>query len=151
FKGSEGDNVPVTIAEADLRVRTRGLELRSEIASVWIGGTHRLNRALAETAAAEMKEFDGPVAHQLLGGYVELGYNVLSPLKLRSGMQLVPFMRYEHVDTQFGLPADLPRAPGNRRDILTAGLTFRPIAEVAVKLDYQRFWTDAVEAENAEF
>ena len=144
FKGSEGDSVPVTIVEGDLRARTRGFELRAEIASVWIGGIHRLNRGLEEIHMAAMDEFDGPVAHQLIGGYVEAGYNVLQPLKLRRGLQLVPFVRYEHVDTQFQLPSDLGRAPGNRRDIVTAGLTFRPIAEVAVKFDFQQFWTDAM-------
>jgi hypothetical protein len=151
FKGSEGNEVPVTMLEADLRARTRGLELRAEIASVWIGGIHRLNRGLETLAAEEMKDFEGPVANQLIGGYVELGYNVLHPLKLRRGMALVPFMRYEHVDTQFQLPSDLARVPGNRHDIITAGVVFRPIAEVAVKLDYQHFWTDAVEPENASF
>jgi hypothetical protein len=151
FRGSEGDTVPVTIVDGDLRLRTRGLELRAEIASVWISGNHRLNRALADAAMAAMQEFDGPVAHQLLGGYVELGYNVLQPLRLRAGRQLVPFMRYERIDTQYDVPADLGRAPGNRHDTLTAGLTFRPIAEVAVKLDYQHVWTDATTPADAEF
>jgi hypothetical protein len=151
FKGSEGDNVPVTIVEADLRARTRGFELRAEIASDWIGGIHRLNRGLANEAMAAMQPFDGPVAHQLIGGYIETGYNVLHALKLRAGRQLVPFVRYEHVDTQYQLPSDLGRAPGNRRDIVTAGLTFRPIAEVAVKFDYQHFWTDATDPANADY
>ena len=151
FRGTDGDDIPVTMVDGDLRMRTRGLELRAEIASVWIGGTHRLNRALADAAMAAMEDFDGPVAHQLLGGYVELGYNVLQPLRLRAGRQLVPFMRYEHVDTQYDVPADLGRAPGNRHDTLTAGLTFRPIAEVAVKFDYQHVWTDATMAADADF
>jgi predicted ATP-grasp superfamily ATP-dependent carboligase len=63
----------------------------------------------------------------------------------------VPFCRYEHVDTQYRLPSDLVRQPGNRRDILTVGVTLRPIAEVALKLDYQQFWTDAVAAKNANY
>ncbi|MCU1281735.1 MAG: putative secreted protein, partial [bacterium] len=151
FKGSDGDDVPVTMIDGDLRLRTRGLELRAELASVFIGGTHRLNRALAAAAMVNGATFDGPVARQLLGGYVELGYNVLSPLRLRSGRQLVPFLRYEHVDTQYDVAADLGRAPGNRHDSLTAGLTFRPIAEVAVKFDYQHVWTDATVAADADF
>lgn len=151
FRGSDGDTVPVTMLDGDLRLRTRGLELRAELATVVIGGTHRLNRALAAAAMTAMAAFDGPVARQLLGGYVELGYDVLHPLRLRAGRQLVPFMRYERVDTQYDVAADLGRAPGNRHDILTAGLTFRPIAEVAVKFDYQHVWTDAVVAADAEF
>jgi hypothetical protein len=151
FKGTQGDTIPVTLIEADLRIRTRGLELRSEIASVWIGGIHRLNRALEADAIAAMEPFDGPVAHQLLGGYVELGYDLLHQLHLKLGTQLVAFMRYEHVDTQFSVPADLGQAPGNRQDVLTAGFTLRIIPEVAIKLDYQRFWTNATSSANRGF
>jgi hypothetical protein len=152
FRGSQGDSVPVTLLEADLRLKTRGLELRGEIASVWIGGIHRLNRGLETIAMTDMKDFAGPVSHQLLGGYVELGYDVLHPAKLVSGRQLVPFLRYEHVDTQYDVPADLGgRLPGNRQDVLTAGLTFRPIAEIALKFDYQHFWTDAADPAKASF
>ena len=137
-----GGDVPVTLVDADLRLVTRGLEVRGEIASVWIGATHRLNRVLGAQAIEDMTIFDGPVAHQLLGGYLELGYDLLTPVKLKHPLSLVPFVRYEHVDTQYGLPSDLPRAPGNRRDVITAGLTFRPLPEVALKFDYQHFWVD---------
>jgi hypothetical protein len=143
-----GGNIPVHLLEADLRLQTRGAELRAEIASVWIGGIHRLNAAL-QAAAPFGEPPDGPVAHQLLGGYVEVGYNVLHRLHLKLGTQLVPFLRYEHVDTQYSLPMDLARAPGNQRDVLTVGLTFRPIPEVALKFDYQHFWTDADMAADA--
>src|SRR5262249_56908735 len=50
--------ISVTLFEADARVKARGLEVRAEIASVWIGGHHRLNRALAADAMANMQPFD---------------------------------------------------------------------------------------------
>lgn len=143
FRGAEGSTVPVTIVEADARGRFRGLEGRAEIASVWIGGGRRLNHALASAALLMNQPFDGPVGAQLLGGYLELGYNVLQELKMKWRMQLVAFGRYEHVDTQFDLAPTLVRTPGHKRDSVTAGLTFRPIAEVALKLDYERLWIDA--------
>jgi hypothetical protein len=149
FRGSDGDDVPVTLVEADLKLRTRGFELRWELAHLWIGGIHRLNRAL-EAAATMDAPFDGPVARRLYGTYVELGYNVLHALHLRSGLQLTPFVRYEHVDTQAEVPSGYPRAPGNQQDLVTAGIVLRPIAEVAVKLDYQHVWTDAVVPADAE-
>jgi hypothetical protein len=143
-----GGHIPVNLVEADVRMKTRGLEVRAEIASVWIGGVRRLNNALLAAAQETamplmMPMIDGPVAHQLLGGYVEVGYDVLHPFRLRRGSQLVTFIRYEHVDTQLDLPADLARARGNRRDVTTAGLTFRPISEIALKIDYQHTWSDA--------
>jgi hypothetical protein len=144
FNGS----VPVNIVEADARAKWRGFEARAEIASVWIGGSARVTRALV-AQAMPLGAVDGPVAHQLHGGYLEAGYNVLHPLKLASGMQLVPFLRYEHVDTQFNLAKGFIRAKGNERDIITAGLTFRPIAEVALKFDYQREYTDAAASADA--
>ncbi len=148
FRGSDGDDVPVTVAEADASLRFRGFEARAEVASVWIGGIHRLNRALAAAATMD-NPFEGPVSHQLLGAYVEAGYNLLSPLKLKWGSSLVPFARYEHVDTQAEVPSGFTRNLGNKRDTLTLGLTVRPIPEVALKLDYQRRWTDAEDAKDA--
>ena len=143
FKGSEGSTVPVTIVEADARGRWRGLEGRFEIASVWIGGARRLNRALATQAILTNEPFDGPVGYQLLGAYVELGYDVLHEVRMNRRVQLVAFGRYEHVDTQLDLGPGLSRTPGNKRDLFTVGLTFRPLAEIALKLDYQRIWSDA--------
>ncbi len=143
FRGAEGSTVPVTLVEADARGKWRGLEARFEIASVWIGGTRRLNRALAMQALLANQPFDGPVGYQLFGTYVEVGYNVLQEVRMRHPLQLVAFARYEHVDTQFDLGPGLSRTPGNKRDTLTAGLTFRPIAEIALKFDYQRVWSDA--------
>lgn len=149
FRGSDGDDVPVTVAEGDATLRFRGLEARAEVASVWIGGIHRLNRGLQAAATME-KPFEGPVSHRLFGAYVELGYNLLSPLKLKWGSSLVPFVRYEHVDTQADVPSGFTRNLGNQRDTLTLGLTVRPIPEVALKLDYQRRWTDAEESKDAK-
>ncbi len=138
----KGDRISVGLVEADARWRWRGLEARGEVASVWIGGTDRLNQVLAAGRQLDQPP-QGPVARQLLGGYVEVGYDVLHPAGLRSGMTLLPFLRYEHSDTQYRLSAGLARALGNQRDTLTAGLTFRPIAEVALKFDYQRSYTDS--------
>ena len=49
------------------------------------------------------------------------------------------------------MPADLGRAPGHRQDLIVAGLTFRPIEEIALKFDYQHFWTDAAAAADASY
>ncbi len=144
----QGGNISVTIAEGDAHWKWRGIDARGEVASVWIGGAAGLDQAMRAMGTLN-KPFAGPVAQQLLGGYVEAGYNVLQQLKLRSGMSLVPFLRYEHVDTQFRVPDGFDRVPGDRHDTLTAGLVFRPIAEVALKFDYQRRWTDALAVADA--
>ena len=64
---------------------------------------------------------------------------ILHPLRLRSGMQLLAFFRYDRSDTQLDVPgAQLSgsRQPDFDRSAYVAGLTFKPIFEIAVKADY---------------
>jgi hypothetical protein len=126
-------SVPVTLVEADARTRWRGFTGRAEVAALFIGDTQALNTALA--AAGNM---EGPVASQLRGGYAEGGYDLLRLLRPGSEQSLTGFARYDYVDTQASVPAGFTANPALRRQSLTAGLVFRPIVEVALKLDYRR-------------
>src|SRR5207237_878077 len=74
-------SVGVCLVEAGLRLAWKGLSARAELANVWIGDTQRLN-ALREVAATNDAPFQ-PVSHQLRGGYVELGYDVLRFIRTR--------------------------------------------------------------------
>ncbi len=132
-------DVPVTLVEADVRATWRGLSGRAEFANVWIGDADKLNAVLEDPTV-------GPVARQLRGGYVELGYNVLHPFKLNGNPSLVVFGRYERTNTQAEV-VGAPAAAGFDRTVVTAGLNFRPIAEVAVKVDYQ-FRSDGTQSWN---
>jgi hypothetical protein len=79
------------------------------------------------------------VARQLLGGYAEVGYDLLRPLRLHSGMQLVAFFRIDRTSTQLEVPESTlagPQKPGCNRSGYVAGLTYKPIFEVAIKADY---------------
>ncbi len=135
---SQGDpnlgDITVTIGALDARFNRAGILLRGQISYIYIGGVEPLNRTLFRISPAA-----GPVARQLIGGYVEGGYDVLRSLRLRSGTQLVAFFRYDRTDTQLDVPAaafGLPRQPGFDRSGYVTGLTFKPIFEIAVKVDY---------------
>lgn len=133
-------NVPVAVAAFDVKFSRWGLSLRGQASYIHIGDSERLNYALSLARPQQ-----GPVARQLAGGYVELGYDLLRPFKLHSGFQLIAFGRYERTDTQLDVPQTgllLSRRPGNDRSVYTLGLTFRPIFEIAVKLDYQHRHTE---------
>lgn len=139
---SQGDpnlgSTSVTIAALDGRYSRAGFLLRAQLSYVYIHNAEKLNQTLAlirpTTGPAA-----GPVARQLLGGYLEAGYDLLQPLHLRSGMQLAAFFRYDRTNTQLDVPEvplGVPRASGFDRSAYVAGLTFKPIFEVAVKCDY---------------
>ena len=69
------------------------------------------------------------------GGYVEAGYDVLS-LVPSTRMALIPFVRYERFNTQQAVASGAVADPANQRSTLYLGVNYKPIPQVAVKLDY---------------
>lgn len=143
-RAGQGDpnlgDVAVTVAAIDTKLSRFGLTLRGQLSYIYISDVERLNQVLVLARPAS-----GPVSRQLLGGYVELSYDLLRLLPRNEGMQLQVFGRYERTDTQLdvvGSGLGLVRKAGNDRTVYTAGLSFRPILEVALKLDYQHRFTD---------
>ncbi len=135
---SQGDpnlgDTSVAIAAGDARYGRAGFLARAQLSYVYIHNVEKLNQTLAF-----INPTAGPVARQLLGGYIEVGYDLLQPLHLRSGMQLAAFFRYDRTNTQFEVPEaqlGVPRGGGFDRSAYVTGLTFKPIFEVAVKCDY---------------
>lgn len=135
---SQGDpnlgDTSVAIAALDGRYGRAGFLVRAQLSYVYIHNAEKLNQTLALINPAA-----GPVARQLLGGYLEVGYDLLQPLHLRSGMQLAAFFRYDRTNTQLEVPEaqlGVPRMGGFDRSAYVTGLTFKPIFEVAVKCDY---------------
>ena len=69
------------------------------------------------------------------GGYVEAGYDVLS-LVPSTRMALIPFVRYERFNTQQAMAPGAAADPANQRSTVYLGVNYKPIPQVAVKLDY---------------
>src|SRR5262249_43005085 len=76
-----------------------------------------------------------PVSAQLRGGYLEAGYDLLRPLLPDSLHSLTLFGRYDYVDTQAAGPAGFTARPELRSPTGTLGLGWRPIPQIALKLD----------------
>lgn len=132
--------VPVSIAAFDVKFGRWGLSFRGQVSYIYIGDAAQLNQVLLLA-----RPQSGPVSRQLVGGYIELGYDLFRPFSSRVvGMQLIAFGRYERSDTQLDVPTETGRlrVPGNDRSVYTLGLSYRPIFEIAVKLDYQNRHTE---------
>lgn len=147
-RAGQGDekfgDVAVTVAALDTKLSRFGLTLRGQLSYVYVSDVETLNRAMVL-----VKPGTGPVSRQLLGGYIELAYDLLRLVPHNHGFQLLAFARYERTDTQFDVVDSglgYARQPGNDRTVYTAGLTFRPILEVAVKLDYQHRRTEVADS-----
>ncbi len=91
--------------------------------------------------AAAINELNGlsgdeGVGSRQRGWYAEAGFDVLT-LVPRTTLSLTPFVRYEEWDTQASVPDGYARNPENDVTQWTAGLVFKPIAQVVLKLDGQ--------------
>jgi hypothetical protein len=126
--------VPVGLFEVDGRTRWRGFTARAEFAMLFIGDTAALNAELAMV----MPPPSLPVASRSQGGYLEAGYDLLRLIAPATDQSVTLFGRYDYVNTQAAVAAGLTPDDAFIRHIVTAGLVYRPIPQIALKGDYRR-------------
>jgi len=132
----------VTLVEADAQFLYKGFEARGLFAFVNVGdaGLINLNNGFVGRES---------IGKEMFGWYVEAGYNVLSLVDLNQYFRyLAPFARFEKYDTQFKVPSGFERDPANDRITVTYGLSYKPIPNVVIKLDFQDRRNDDDTADN---
>ena len=128
-------DVQTTIFDVHAQAQIRGLDVRGLYARAAIGDAVELNQALGLTGS------DG-VAERMQGGYVQVGYNLLSQVAA-SGVAVTPYIRYERVDTQATMPAGFTRDLSTDNTFTTLGVELKPISNVVLKGDYAWVSNDA--------
>ncbi len=116
------------IYDAHAEYRAHGFDLRGLVAMARVDDVAELN---------ELKGLvgDESIGEKLVGWYLQGGYDVLRGLETEQ--QLIPYVRWEELDTQDEVPAGFFADPANDRRIISLGAAWRPIPHVAVKADYQ--------------
>ena len=113
-------------AHADYKVR--GFDLRALIAGATVDDAAELNQLNGLTGA------DG-IGTNMLGWYVQVGYDVLR--NTNAGHQLIPYVRYEEVDTQRAVPSGFAANPANDLTVTSIGAAWKPVPQVLFEMDYQ--------------
>jgi len=118
-----------TVWDLHADLRWRGLSLRALVAGSTIADAAAIN---------ELNGFSGDegVGSRQRGWYAEAGFDVLT-LVPRTRLSLTPFVRYEEWNTQAAVPAGFSSDPRNDASQWTAGVGFKPIPQVVVKIDGQ--------------
>jgi hypothetical protein len=124
----------VLLGEVHALVAWKGLQARGLAAWGSLGDAGLVSAALGLSGAQV-------IGSEAWGAYVEVGYDVLT--LLGSSMSLSPFLRFEALNTQAGVPAGGVQDPALNQRVLTAGLDFKPIPQVVVKADWQQTSSDA--------
>jgi hypothetical protein len=126
--GSEVDAL-LTLWDLHAQYRWRGLELRALAAFGTIGNADTLSLDVGST-----------VGDRQDGHYYEVAYDVMPHIFPAADTQyLAPFFRYENFDTNASVPSGFTRDRTKDTELYTVGLTYKPIPQVALKLDYRNF------------
>ena len=121
--------VRTTIFDLHADIRMRGFDIRALFAQAKLEDTAELNAALGLSGSSGVGE-------TLRGAYVQVGYDVLSQASSTGNVALMPYLRYEKVDTQAAVVAGFTRNPSKNNTFTTFGLDLRPIPNIVLKLDH---------------
>ncbi|MFQ5537823.1 MAG: porin [Gemmatimonadota bacterium] len=118
----------VLVWDAHLDYKRDGIELRGLVAGA------RLSDPTAVNDLNGLSGADG-VGKDMLGWYIQAGYDVLRRTQRED--QLLPYVRYEEVNTQRSVAPGFAADPANDLSVLSLGLAWKPVSEIVVKAGYQ--------------
>ena len=128
FNGSEVDAL-LTLWDLHAQYRLHGLELRALAVFGSLGNAETISRDVGSTVGDRQE-----------GYYGEVAYDVMPHLFPDADMQyLAPFFRYEVFDTNASAPKGFERDRTKDAELYTVGLSYKPIPQVVLKLDYRNF------------
>ena len=79
------------------------------------------------------------LGEELEGWYVEAGVDLLRLLDPEATQSVTAYARFEDVDTQASLAGGVPAGGGFSDEVLTFGVSWSPVENVVLKLDYDDF------------
>jgi thiamine biosynthesis lipoprotein ApbE len=119
-----------TIVEVHGQFRRQGFQTRVLWAQSTIDEVEQLNQVVYPAG-------DRTLGEKGVGWYIDVGYDVLYVAAPASGLQLIPYVRYEALNTQADVPTGFTANPANDQTITTVGASFYPHEQVVIKGDYQ--------------
>ena len=140
FLGNQGQNeviggrkpdVFMTLWDVHGQFRYRGLELRA------LGAQVKIDDAAILSAAASAA--NRPIAERMYGWYLEGAYDILPILWPGTTQYLAPFFRFERYNTQAEVPSGFTPDRSRDRKLYTLGLSYKPITNVVLKMDYRNY------------
>lgn len=122
--------VGVSMFGLDARYSISGIQLRGQLYYTGLSNTDQYNAFTADDAGNL-----NDLGSALFGYFAEAGYNVF--LTAGTSMELIPFVRYEFLNTHHSVVPDISKNPAYARTAFTTGLTLGLTKGAVVKADVQ--------------
>jgi hypothetical protein len=123
----DGVNAHLTLWDVHARYAVGNLDLQALYARGSLGDAGRISTATGEVAP-----------RTLAGWYAQAAYHVWK----EGDMDLAPFARYGHYNTQQEVASGFSADPLNDERVTTVGLDFKVHPQVVIKAEYQNFKSD---------
>lgn len=141
-QGEIGASARVTLYDLHVQYQWRGLELRGLWTRAEIDDSDAINAANGvPPCTVDPVACADSVGEAMKGWYLQAGYDLFSLGEGRGS--LTPFVRYEALDTQDGVPSGFAENPAFARSLWTLGVAWKPIPQVVIKADFQDRKDDA--------
>ncbi|MDF1572768.1 MAG: hypothetical protein P1P82_14260 [Bacteroidales bacterium] len=122
--------VGIAMVGLDSRYSLGGVQLRGQLYYAGLSNTDQYNVFAASPGGGS-----NDLGSALSGYYIEAGYNMLRSMETEK--QLVPFVRYEQLNTQANTEEMVTVNPAYKKTVVTTGLTFALTSGSVVKADVQ--------------
>lgn len=133
-----GIGARMTLWDVHTRLQRGGFDLQALYTRGTFAQAAKLDAVILDYNAAN--GVDRPVVPSAFYGWLVQGAYTYT---FTNDMAASPFIRFEHYNTQASLPLDLVADPANRDKLLTVGLSFRPLSDIVLKADYQKFFDNS--------
>jgi len=134
-QSGQGEALKTTLWDAHGEYRHRGLQVRGLYTRTSLSTPYLANLGVTDPARE--------TGTRQWGGYLEVGYDVLGDRQA-----LIPFLRMERLNTQAEVVSGVTATGAFDQTVLTAGLNWKPIPNVAVKGDLQKIENRARTGQN---
>ena len=137
YTGDQGHNsdlngrevsIGTTIWEGHIKYQGRGFDIQALTALASVDNADKLNEMKGITGS-------GSVGEKMSGWYAQLGYDLL--FSSASEHALLPYIRYEAVNTQVDVPSGYSSSGSKDFNVTTIGLAWKPIGNTVLKTDYE--------------
>ena len=135
-QSGEGMAITTTLVDLHAEYRANGFQARGLFTTI--------SNSRGGVDALPLGSAPREVGTKQFGGYLEAGYDLL-----RGGKQaLIPFLRWERLNTQSEVVSGVVADGANDQTVLTVGVNYKPIPNIAVKADYQKLENHARSGRN---
>ncbi len=128
--GTDRISIPTKMIETHAHYTFNAWDFRALAAWTFLSDVDQLNTLKGLTGT-------NSIGNEQIGAYAQAGYDLMNGAA--NGRSLMPFVRYEFLNTQQSVPAGFSRDSNNLIRAVVAGLNYKPISQIVLKGDYEWF------------